>query len=416
MMSLSDNSTPVVVINALHQGGLGITRTLGKLGIPVYSIAPDAFTPSLSSRYCHKRLIWDIERVSAEESVKYLLGVSQNIGRRPLLIASADDPAALFVAHNAEKLRQRYTFPQLDVELVDTLYDKKRMYYLARKFSVATAETAFPQSRGDVLDFLKTAVFPLMLKGIDGTRLKNRTGLKMLVVHNERELLESYDSIEDPRDPNLMLQEYIPGGDDTVWMFNGYFDGHSECLVGFTGKKIRQCPVYTGSTSLGICLKNEMVEKTTKQFMKAIGYKGVLDIGYRYDARDGSYKLLDVNPRIGATFRLFVAENGMDVVRALYLDLTGQTVTSATARDGRKWIVEDRDLTSCWNYYRDGKLNFRDWLRSLRGIEEAAFASSTDPLPIFARGITDVKRLLAQVFDKTRQQPEAAQFSPTRIA
>jgi len=37
-----------------------------------------------------------------------------------------------------------------------------------------------------------------------------------LVVHNERELLEAYDSMEDPRDPNLMLQEYIPGGDDTV--------------------------------------------------------------------------------------------------------------------------------------------------------------------------------------------------------
>ena len=176
------------------------------------------------------------------------------------------------------------------------LYDKKQMYYLARKLHVATAETAFPQSRGDVLDFLKTAVFPIMLKGIDGTRLKKRTGVKMLVVHNERELLKAYDSMEDPRDPNLMLQEYIPGGDDTVWMFNGYFNEHSECLVGFTGKKIRQCPVYTGSTSLGICLNNQIVEKTTKEFMKAIAYKGVLDIGYRYDARDGSYKLLDVNP------------------------------------------------------------------------------------------------------------------------
>ncbi|PYV71254.1 MAG: hypothetical protein DMG97_17020, partial [Acidobacteria bacterium] len=210
-------------------------------------------------------MIWNIENVSADESVKYLLGVAQSIGRRPLLIASADDSAALFVAHNAEQLRQGFTFPQQDAALVDMLYDKKQMYYLARKLHVATAETAFPQSRGDVLDFLKTAVFPIMLKGIDGTRLKKRTGVKMLVVHNERELLEAYDSMEDPRDPNLMLQEYIPGGDDTVWMFNGYFNECSECLVGFTGKKIRQCPVYTGSTSLGICLNNQIVEKTTKE-------------------------------------------------------------------------------------------------------------------------------------------------------
>ena len=86
MTTIEDNSTPVVVINALHQGGLGITRTLGRLGVPVYSVAPDGFAPSLSSRYCHKRLIWNIENVSADESVKYLLGVAQSIGRRPLLI------------------------------------------------------------------------------------------------------------------------------------------------------------------------------------------------------------------------------------------------------------------------------------------------------------------------------------------
>src|SRR5216683_4807846 len=117
---------------------------------------------------------------------------------------------------------------------------------------------------------------------------------------------------------------------DTGWIFNGYFNRKSECLIGFTGKKIRQCPVHTGSTSLGICLANEEVENTTKRFMKSIGYRGILDIGYRYDARDGTFKVLDVNPRIGATFRLFVDANGMDVVRALYLDLTEQPVPSGT--------------------------------------------------------------------------------------
>src|SRR5712692_5364128 len=381
MMSIDDNSTPVVVLNALHQGGVGITRTLGRLGVPVYNVAPDAFTPALSSRYCQKRLIWDIDNVSAEESVQYLLGIAHDIGRRPLLIASADDSAAVFVAHNAEKLRRGFTFPQQSSELVDLLSNKKQMYYLARKFNVATAETAFPRSRGDVLNFLKTAGFPIMLKGIDGTRLKKRTGIKMLVVHNERELLESYDSMEDPRDPNLMLQEYIPGGDDTVWMFNGYFNERSECLVSFTGKKIRQSPVYTGSTSLGICLKNEIVEKTTKEFMKALGYKGVLDIGYRYDRRDGSYRLLDVNPRIGATFRLFVDADGLDVAAALYLDLIGRPCVAKVGRPGRRWIVENSDLLAAAEYMRDDRLSWREWIRSFKNIEEGAWFAADDPVP-----------------------------------
>jgi hypothetical protein len=78
--------------------------------------------------------------------------------------------------------------------------------------------------------------------------------------------------------------------------------------------------------------------------MQEIDYSGIVDMGYRYDRRDGKYKLLDVNPRVGATFRLFVGSNGMDVVRALYLNLTGQPVRSGRAREGRKWIVEQSDL------------------------------------------------------------------------
>ncbi len=75
--------------------------------------------------------------------------------------------------------------------------------------------------------------------------------------------------------------------------------------------------------------------------MQRIGYRGALDIGFRYDRRDGRYKVNDVNPRVGSMFRVFVGSNGMDIVRALYLDLTNQPVISSSPKEGRKWIVED---------------------------------------------------------------------------
>ena len=113
---------------------------------------------------------------------------------------------------------------------------------------------------------------------------------------------------------------------------------NSQCIFGVTGKKIRRFPVNTGVTSLGVCQRNQTVEQTTAAFMKAIGYQGILDIGYRYDRRDGQYKVLDVNPRIGCTFRLFAATNGMDVARALYLDMTGQPVPALA---GCRWTQMD---------------------------------------------------------------------------
>ena len=53
--------------------------------------------------------------------------------------------------------------------------------------------------------------------------------------------------------------------------------------------------------------------------MKTIGYMGIMDFDYRLDLRDGRYKLLDFNPRIGAQFRLFESHDGMDVARAMSL-------------------------------------------------------------------------------------------------
>jgi predicted ATP-grasp superfamily ATP-dependent carboligase len=204
-------------------------------------------------------------------------------------------------------------------------------------------------------------------------------------VASKKELLEIYDlNAETNVLPRLIFQEYIAGGDDAVWMFNGYFNDRSQCLFGATGRKLRQFPAHRGSTSLGICARNEVVEAQTLRLMQLIGYRGPLDVGYRFDARDGQYKLLDLNPRIGSTFRLFAAENGLDVARALYLDVTGQTVPSGQVSEGRKWVVETNDIVSCWTQFRERKLSPSGWFGSLQGVQEGAWLAFDDMTPVAA--------------------------------
>jgi D-aspartate ligase len=401
MKNIADTSTPVVVVQfllGLAHGALGVMRSLGRLGVPVYAVAETPRAFALSSRYCRRKFICDVPHTSSDKAVEYMLSVGRKIGQRSILIPLGTDDSAIFVADHAAALKEWFLIPNQAPGLVRSLSNKKEMYFLAKKFRIPTAETIFPQSRKDVADFLKTGAFPVMLKGIDGLRLKKRTGKKMVIARTGRELMELYDAMEDPENPNLMLQEYIPGGDDTIWMFNGYFNENSDCLAAFTGKKIRQFPPYTGSTSLGVCLPNETIEKATKEFMKAIGYKGILDIGYRYDERDGRYKVLDINPRLGGTFRLFVAENGMDVVRALYLDLTGQSLPPVVPVPGRKWIVEDSDIVSCLRYRRDSKLTVGEWLKSLRGIEEGAYFASDDLLPFLLMSLRGAETFIRRAF------------------
>ena len=238
--------------------------------MPIYNADFHALTPSFSSAYSHGKFRLRCSYDDPLRLVEALQACAHAIGQRCILLPTTDD-ATLFVAEQAGPLRESFIFPDRSPELVRSLCSKKLMYFLARKHQVPTPHTSFPQCRRDVIEFMEDVTFPIMLKAIDGSRLSQRTGKKMFIVKTKSELLETYDRAEDSAAPNLMVQEYIPGGDDVVWMFNGYFNRDSECLLGFTGKKIRQCPIHTGCTSLGICVKNETVEQLTRRFMSEIG-------------------------------------------------------------------------------------------------------------------------------------------------
>ncbi len=383
-MRVSDTSVPVVALKLFEHCGVGMMRSLGRLGIRVYGIDSNPANPAFSSRYCRGRFVWDAEREPGDKTVSFLREVAQKIGQQPILITNGD-VVSLFVTDHASALHDAFRFRTPAGKLARSLSHKWEMHRLAKEQGVPTAETFLPRSRQEAEELVASGAvrLPVMLKGADSALLEKKTGLRMKLVRTEREFLEQYDRLADPEQPNLMLQEYIPGGDDSIWMFNGYFNADSDCLVGMVGRKLRQYPNYTGMTSLGVLLKNEQVEHATKRFLKRVGYQGIVDLGYRFDARDGQYKLLDVNPRIGATFRLFQDRNGLDVLRAYYLDLTGQAVAADDVSDGRKWVVENNDLLAFSRYRKDGKITFWKWLRSFRGVREGAWFAWDDPIPFF---------------------------------
>lgn len=380
-----ETDTSVVILRTGHHGGLGIVRSLGRLGIPVYCVDADRWESGFASRYCRGRFPLNTDSYPTAEAVSRLLDIGETVGGRPILIPTTDQ-GVLWMAENAEPLKQCYIFPPQNPSLVRMLIDKGRMQVLARRFGLPTARALVPGSKEDIEEFIETADFPIMAKAIDADRLRRLAGGTKFVVRTPSELSALYAKADDGKEPNLLIQEFIPGED---WMFDGYFDGNSECVFGATGKKIRRFPVDTGITSLGVCLHNEDVMQLTARFMKAIGYHGILDIGFRYDRRDGNYKVLDVNPRIGCTFRLFTATNGMDVARILYLQLTGQPAPPSHVDEGRKWMVEDLDLFSSLRLWKERRLKLKDWLTSLRGIQETACFAWDDPLPFLTLGVTD---------------------------
>jgi D-aspartate ligase len=374
---------PVLVFRLWYHGGIGAVRSLGRLGVPVHAVHNDARVPAARSRYLREVLEWDFDRASSAESLEFLLEAGRRIGGSPVLLV-ADDPAQAFVSAHDDALREVFAFPRQPAELSQRLYSKRGLHELCLEHGVASPLTIFPQSRDEAREALERATFPLVLKPIDVARFRQRNNLAMYISEDAADALAAYDRLEDPAAPNLMLQEYLPGPSSSVWVFTGYFDSRSDLVFGAGGTKLRQYPIHTGTTCFGVVRSNPEMEAVTARFVKALGYSGVFDCGYRYDASERRYKLLDVNPRLGLNFRQCVGRNGLDVARALYLDLTDQAVPTDVPAEGRVWWVENLDTAAAIDSRVAGELSLRRWARSLRRVDEPVWFARDDLAPFRA--------------------------------
>jgi predicted ATP-grasp superfamily ATP-dependent carboligase len=380
------SGVPVVIFklvsDPLQHGGLAAARSLGRLGVPVFTAYRDAKSPASRSRYVRASFVLRHGQDQPQYVLSTLREISLLAGSRPVLLPM-DDLAAGFVDRFAADLRAHFRFPAQPEGLPAQLSDKRRMDELCRSTDTPVPGARFPRSEGEFMAMAVELGFPVVLKSMDPGLLRARpAAASVAIAHDADEARRLYRAMEVPDEPNFMLQEYIPGGPTSVWMFNGYFDAGSTCRFGIAGQKLRQTPPDTGATSLGICVEAPLVHEQAVRFLEAVGYRGIVDMGFRYDERDGSYRLLDVNPRIGSSFRLFVDREGMDVARALYLDLTDQVVVGAPVHDGRRWMVENQDLVTSWKLLRAGRLGLLEWFRSLRGVEELAWWSRDDLRPV----------------------------------
>jgi predicted ATP-grasp superfamily ATP-dependent carboligase len=381
-----DTSVAALVLNfgayPLHQSSLGIIRSLGRARIPVFAVQQNPFIPSGASRYLTGKFLW---RTDARDSGRFLEGMAR-IGKildRPTILVPADDLSAILIAEHADELPSQFIFARPSATLPRTLANKRCLYELCHRLGIACPHTDFVYSRDELLDLATHIQFPVVVK-VTEAWIRPKNIKSTVIVSGRRELIDYYDHFwRQAPTTTLMIQKMIPTDSSEDWFVHGYCDGRSNPVAVFTGVKLRSYPAFAGQTALGRSVRNDALREQAIKLFSAIGYSGIMDLDYRFDRRDGSYNLLDFNPRIGAQFRLFETQDGIDVVRALHLDLTGRGVKVGPQIDGRSFVLEIQDLLARLSYYRSGDRSVKDRSALPRGGTERAWWASDDPLPFF---------------------------------
>jgi len=335
----------------VQSGPVAVIRTLGRLGVPVYAMTEPGITPAAASRYCTGRFDWRAtDKDDPRVLVSSLLDCGRRIGRRSVLIPM-DDESAMLVAEHAGELAEHFIFPDIAAGLPRQVASKAGLHELCLRHDVPTPASAVPASRADALSFAAAATFPLIVKNAGAWDLRNPVGGTVGASSSGSLLLSRPEQLAsllraDDGSPGLLLQEYIPAQQAEDWLVSVYSDRAANCRLLFTGLKTRSWPLGAGVTAAGIAKYNPDLAAVAERFCKELGYRGIASFDWRLDKRDGTYKLLDFNPRVGNSFRLFENDRGIDLIRALHLDLTGRVIPPGPQVDDRQLIVEHIDIPS----------------------------------------------------------------------
>ncbi|MEV3971217.1 ATP-grasp domain-containing protein [Streptomyces sp. NPDC050698] len=343
-MSMLDIRVPAVVLridrNPFHHGTLGAVRSLGRAGVEVHVVADCAGSPVRRSRFVRALHAPPPPGSSPEEVGRVLRRVAARVGR-PAVLIPMDDAGAVAVGRMREELAPLFLLPVTPGALPERVADKAELAGVCASLDMAHPQTLVPDSAVQAVSAVSKLGLPAVAKWSRPWLVPADSGLRSTVlVRSARQARELY-ARSGEAGSRLLLQAFLPPGPDRDWFFHGYADRSGLVRGGGTGSKQRARPRGAGLTSVGRWTANPQVRALAERITGALGYRGILDLDFRRCGTTGRYHLLDFNPRPGAQFRLFTDTAGLDVVRALHLDLTHRPLPEGAPRPGRAFVVEN---------------------------------------------------------------------------
>ena len=125
MSGLRINPSLPVVVLGFGYGGLGVARSLGRLGVRVHAVDADLAAAGLASRYVRSAHAWDCGGASVTDTLGFLDDLGRRVG--PALLLPTTDETAVLVAEHSDELAPRFLFPRPPRALVRRLTDKREV-------------------------------------------------------------------------------------------------------------------------------------------------------------------------------------------------------------------------------------------------------------------------------------------------
>ena len=212
------------------------------------------------------------------------------------MLFAGSDADMRFVAQNHATLGAVFTLTTEPWDKIRFAYDKRRWMHARPNSALRGRRRAIRGSRDDLADL--GISFPVILKPTVHETRNAFVDAKAWRADDQRTLAARYDEAKALVGADaIMIQELIPGDGATQFSYAAVWD-RGQPIGALVARRCRQYPINFGFTSTLVeTVERPEVEAAATRFLASLDFSGLAEIEFKYDARDGSYKILDVNAR-----------------------------------------------------------------------------------------------------------------------
>jgi predicted ATP-grasp superfamily ATP-dependent carboligase len=373
---VAPSAEPTAYVLGGNAAGLAVVRSLGRAGVPVVVVLSDDRDFAARSRYATS-----LRAPDPADATRAFVDLLER--QPPGVLVPATDASLEAVTEHRDVLAQRHIVACPAPEVAQLFLDKLRTSEVAERAGVAAPRTADPTTADELDALAGELTYPCLVKPRESFRYSRAFGVKMHRVEDAAQLRTAWRRAAD-HGIGTVVQELIPGPEVGGVNYNVYVvDG--EPVVELTSRKVRLAPRDFGFPTVVQSAPVPEVVEPGRRIVAAMGIEGFANVEFKRDARDGSYKLMEVNGRPNMSGALAV-RCGVDFPLLAYRHLVNGVVpTSRRWKHHVYWVDEVADARSVVRRWRGGEMSLRDALTPYLGRHVFVSFATSDPGPLLGR-------------------------------
>ena len=213
-----------------------------------------------------------------------------------LVIFPTDDKQIEYLADLYNKIID-FCFIPFNINNVKEYSDKYKQYKACERLNIPYPKTVEINSTNEI-EKLTQIPYPILIKPTTRKDL-NMKVFRSLELKNSQELNKAQSLISSfiKKGISFIASEIIPGDGSNIYAYTGYRNLQGKILNEWTGKKLSQFPNDYGIFASGSNEAPIQVLEQGQKLLNGMNLVGINEPEFKFDSRDGKYKLMEINLR-----------------------------------------------------------------------------------------------------------------------